>query len=180
MTDPRATPDPRAMPDDGLLVLAQRIIAHATQDGLGLATAESLTAGDVVARLVDVPGASACVRGGAACYTAEAKHRVLGVDAALLAAHGAVTEEVARQMARGALELYAADFAVATTGVAGPGPDERGVPAGTVFVASAQRGGPTRTTSHHFEGDRSAVRRASVHAALALLADTLEESHVGR
>lgn len=162
------------MTGGALPALAQRVIARATREGLGLATAESLTAGEVVARLVDVPGASACVRGGAACYTEEAKHRVLGVDATLLADHGAVTEEVARHMARGALELYAADLTVATTGVAGPGPDERGTPAGTVFLACARRGGAERVVRHRFSGDRPTVRRLSTQAAVGLLAEMLE------
>lgn len=147
-----------------------------------IATAESLTAGALVARLVDVPGSSAVVAGGAACYSYAAKTRVLGVDAALLEAEGAVTEQVARQMAAGALRLYDADVAIATTGVAGPGPDARGVPAGTVVLALAlapdampESTGEGHGTPHdlveqlQLGGDRAAVREASVDAALALL-----------
>ena len=147
-----------------------QVIARAAQDGLWLATAESLTAGAVVARLVDVPGASAAVAGGAACYSYRAKTRVLGVDAELLQRTGAVTAEVAAAMAEGALDLYGADLAVSTTGVAGPGPDERGVPEGTVWVGLARRGGPTRTRELHLTGARAAIRSQAVDAAIAELA----------
>ena len=103
------------------------VIRQAGARGLTLATAESLTAGAVVARLVDVPGASAVIAGGAACYSLEAKTRVLGVDAALLAATGESPRRSAAAMAEGARSLYGTDLAVSTTGVAGPGPDERGI-----------------------------------------------------
>lgn len=149
------------------------VIAAARARGLWLATAESLTAGAVVARLVDVPGASAVIAGGAACYSYAAKTRVLGVDAAELAARGAVSAEVARQMARGALELYDADVAVATTGVAGPGPDERGESAGTVWIAVARRGQEPEAQRHQLEGDRPTVRRAATDAAVRALAEAL-------
>lgn len=149
------------------------VIAAATARGLRLATAESLTAGAVVARLVDVPGASAVVAGGAACYSLAAKTRVLGVDAELLAARGAVTAEVAAAMARGALDLYDADLAVSTTGVAGPGPDERGVPEGTVFLGLARRDGTVRVRELRLSGGRAEIRADSVDAAVAELAAAL-------
>lgn len=150
------------------------VISRARARGWMLATAESLTAGAVVARLVDVPGASAVIAGGAACYSYSAKSRVLGVDADQLDRTGAVTAEVAAAMARGAQELYAADLAISTTGVAGPGPDERGVPAGTVWLALARRDGPTATRQLHLDGDRAQVRAAAVDAAVAELARALE------
>lgn len=149
------------------------VIARARDRGWMLATAESLTAGAVVARLVDVPGASSVVAGGAACYTLAAKTRVLGVDARLLEDSGAVTAEVAAAMAEGARVLYDADLAVSTTGTAGPGPDERGVPAGTVWLGLARREGPALTRQLHLTGDRAQVRAATVEAAIALLADAL-------
>lgn len=152
------------------------VIDAARAAGLMLATAESLTAGAVVARLVDVPGASGAVAGGAACYSYTAKQRVLGVDQDLLERTGAVTEEVAAAMADGALALYDADLAVSTTGVAGPGPDARGVPAGTVVLGLARRGLPTRTRVLHLEGDRVALRAATVDAAIAELAAALDVS----
>ena len=150
------------------------VIARAAEQGLTLATAESLTAGAVVARLVDVPGASAVIAGGAACYSYSAKTRVLGVDAGLLEASGAVTAEVAAAMADGALALYDADLAVATTGVAGPGADARGVPAGTVHLGLARSGRSTRTRELHLTGGRARVRAAAVTAAIGELAAALE------
>lgn len=155
-------------PDPGL------VIARASQLGLTLATAESLTAGALVSRLVDVPGASAVIAGGAACYSCTAKTRVLGVDAALLERDGAVTAEVAAAMADGALALYGADIAVSTTGVAGPGPDARGTAEGTVWLGIARRDRATATRELHLSGGRAEIRSASVQAALELLADELE------
>lgn len=153
-----------------------RVIAAAAAQGLSLATAESLTAGALVARLVDVPGASAVIAGGAACYSYTAKERVLGVDAGLLEAQGAVSAAVALQMAAGARALYATDLAVATTGVAGPGPDSRGVPAGTVFLAVDRAGAEPVAEQLLLPGGRDEVRAASVDAALGLLLRTLGEA----
>lgn len=150
-----------------------RVIAAAAAQGLTIATAESLTAGALVARLVDVPGSSAVIAGGAACYTYTAKERVLGIDAALLESRGAVSAEVARQMAAGARALYAADLAIATTGVAGPGPDDRGVSAGTVFLAVDRSGAEPVVQQLHLPGGRAGVRAASVDAAVDLLLRTL-------
>jgi nicotinamide-nucleotide amidase len=136
--------------------------------GVTVAAAESLTAGLVAARLADVPGASAVLRGGVVAYATPLKAAVLGVDAALLAAGGAVQAEVAEQMASGAARLLGADVGVATTGVAGPEPQD-GRPVGTVFVAVAGAGRPA-VEQHHLRGGRGAVRRGTVAAALALLA----------
>ena len=152
---------------------AADVIAAARERGWSLATAESLTACAVVARLVDVPGASAVVAGGAACYSYDAKTRVLGVDAALLERDGAVTAEVAAAMAEGAQQLYGADLAVATTGVAGPGPDARGVPEGTVHLGIARRGRPARTREVRLSGGRARIRALAVQAALDELAAEL-------
>lgn len=151
------------------------IIRRARERGWMLATAESLTAGAVVARLVDVPGASAVIAGGAACYSLQAKTRVLGVDPVLLERTGAVTAQVAAQMAEGALSLYGADLAVSTTGVAGPGPDERGTPEGTVVLGLAQRGGATLTREVRLSGGRAEIRALTVQAALGVLAGALAE-----
>src|SRR5699024_331753 len=129
----------------------------------------------VVARLVDVPGASAVVAGGAACYSLDAKTRVLGVDAAVLASTGAVTRQVAAAMAEGALSLYRTELAVSTTGVAGPGPDERGVAEGTVVLGLAVRGRPTRTRELRLSGGRARIRARTVDAALGMLAAALQE-----
>lgn len=151
------------------------VIDRARERGWMLATAESLTAGALVARLVDVPGASAVIAGGAACYSLEAKTRVLGVDAEELARTGAVTSAIAAAMAEGALTLYAADLAVATTGVAGPGPDARGVAEGTVHLGLARRGARTLTRELRLSGGRAEIREQSVDAALRFLAEALAE-----
>ena len=156
------------------------IIDTAAEAGVIIATAESLTGGALVSRLVDVPGASSSIAGGAVCYSARTKTAVLGVDAAALERDGAVTERVAREMAEGALRLYDADLAVSTTGVAGPGPDHRGIPAGTVHLALARAVGGTITRELRVDGDREQVRSASVDAALELLRSALEELGDGR
>lgn len=149
------------------------VIARAAEHGLMIATAESLTAGAVVARLVDVPGASAVIAGGAACYSYAAKTRVLGVDAALLEGRGAVNAEVAGAMAEGALALYDADLAIATTGVAGPGPDDRGAAEGMVWLGLARRGAATVTRELHLSGGRAMIRARTVDLAIEMLAEGL-------
>lgn len=115
---------------------ARAAVRALTTAGLTVATAESLTAGLVAARLADVPGASAALQGGVVAYQNHVKSGLLGVDAGLLTARGAVDAEVARQMACGARRAAGADVGVATTGVAGPEPHQ-GKPVGTVFVGVA-------------------------------------------
>lgn len=145
--------------------------------GWTLAVAESLTGGLVCARVVDVPGASRVLRGGVVAYTLDAKRSVLGVDATLLDEVGAVHADVAAQMAAGVRRLLSADLALATTGVAGPGPDGRH-PAGTVEVACVSPTGTT-TRSLRLSGSRDDVRRASVDAALTLALEVLAAGPVG-
>lgn len=153
--------------------LAERIVAELALRGQRVAVAESLTGGLLTAALVDVPGASAVVTGGVVAYATELKATLLGVDADLLAERGAVDADVAVQMARGARERLAldgrpADHALATTGVAGPDPQD-GHPAGTVWIAlSSDTGDEVRSLL--VVGDRAAVRDATVEAALGLLA----------
>lgn len=134
--------------------------------------AESLTGGALCARLVDVPGASAVVRGGVCAYATDLKESVLGVDAELLAARGPVDAKVALQMARGVRALMGADIGVATSGVAGPGPAD-GHEAGTVHIAVS---GPGREEHRelHLEGERMQIRALSVDAALRLVRRVLD------
>lgn len=155
-----------------------RVLAGLAARGSTLAVAESLTGGEVSARLVAVPGASAVLRGGVVAYATEVKAALLGVDPALLAAGGPVQREVAAQMARGVARCLGADHAVATTGVAGPGPAD-GHPPGTVHVAACAPAG-VRVRSLRLAGTRSAVRRAAGSAALALLAGLLADGEQGR
>ena len=151
--------------------LAQ-LIGELTVRGLTIATAESLTGGGLVARLVDVPGASRVVRGGACTYAVDTKASVLGVSETQLAATGPVDEQVARQMARGARSLFGADIGLSTTGVAGPGPAD-GFEAGTVHIACAHPKGEEHRLLH-LGGDRAAVRVGAIGAALALVRDVLD------
>ncbi len=139
--------------------------------GWTVGTAESLTAGLVVSTLVRVPGASSVVRGGIAAYATDLKRTLLGVDADLLAEHGAVDAQVARQMALGAVRTLGADVGIATTGVAGPDPQD-GQPVGRVHIAVATPEGVSHRTLD-LEGDRDDIRRATVGHALALCASVL-------
>jgi nicotinamide-nucleotide amidase len=142
--------------------------------GATVAVAESLTGGLLGAALTSVPGASAAFRGGVVSYATDLKASLLGVDPALLAAEGAVHPDVALQMAAGVRRACGAAYGLSTTGVAGPQPQD-GQAVGTVHVAVAGPEG-SRVAGAVFPGDRDAVRRAAVEAALALLADVLGES----
>jgi len=151
---------------------AREIVRLLTSSGRTVGVAESLTGGRVVSALVDVPGASAVVRGGVVAYATPLKHSLLGVDAELLAERGPVDAEVARRMAEGvrraaAVDGRPADLGVATTGVAGPDPQGQ-APVGLVFVAVADERGST-ARELRLPGDREAVRSAAASAALALL-----------
>ncbi len=151
--------------------MVPELVAALRRRGETLATAESLTGGALASALVDVPGVSAVLRGGIVAYATELKHELLGVDAGLLAREGAVHPEVAGQMANGVRARLDASWGLATTGVAGPDPQD-GKPAGTVHIAVAGSGGVV-VRSLHLPGDRPAVRAATTAAALQLLAATL-------
>ncbi|MEV4442026.1 nicotinamide-nucleotide amidohydrolase family protein [Streptomyces sp. NPDC049577] len=140
-----------------------------------VAVAESLTGGLVVAELTAVAGASESVRGSVTAYATDVKRDLLGVDGALLAARGAVDPEVARQMAEGVRALLGADWGLATTGVAGPAPQD-GKPVGTVFVAAAGPHGAGAVRELSLDGDRARVRAESVREVLALLLCELTEN----
>jgi nicotinamide-nucleotide amidase len=158
------------------------LVARLSALGQTVGCAESLTGGLVVARLVDTPGASAVVRGAVVAYATDLKAAVLGVDAALLAARGAVDAQVAEQMARGARRILGADWGVATTGVAGPEPQD-GMPVGCVFVAVAGPGDGAvdvvTVERHDLQGDRSQVRAGAVDAVLDLLHRRLDAAAEG-
>jgi nicotinamide-nucleotide amidase len=153
-----------------------RLLAGRGDRGETLAVAESLTGGLVAAEFASVPGASRGFRGSVTAYATELKHRLLGVDAALLAERGAVDARVAREMAEGVRERLGADWGVSTTGVAGPDPQD-GQPVGTVFVAVAGPEG-SRVRGLRLTGNRAGIRTASVTAALELLAEALRRSTV--
>ena len=137
--------------------------------GLRVAVAESCTGGLLGAALTAVAGSSAWVVGGVIAYADSVKRDLLGVPAALLAEHGAVSDPVARAMAEGARRVLGADLGVAITGVAGPGSDRAAKPAGLVFVAVAGPGRRVAVTRLDADRGRQANRAESVRAALAEL-----------
>ncbi|WP_299637246.1 CinA family protein [uncultured Ruegeria sp.] len=145
------------------------LLDRAKAKGVMIATAESCTGGMVAAALTDIPGSSAVVDRGFVTYTNEAKQDMLGVQAETLNAHGAVSEEVAREMAEGALRNSQAQLAVSITGIAGPGGSEF-KPEGRVCFGLAAEGQPTHVETIEFGAPgRDAVRRAARDHALGLL-----------
>jgi nicotinamide-nucleotide amidase len=138
-------------------------------EGRRIATAESCTAGLLAARLTDRAGSSDYVMGGAVSYSNQAKADLLGVDPALIEAHGAVSEPVAEAMAAGALKRFGADTAVAITGIAGPGGGTPEKPVGTVCFTVALADGQTVTRTIRLPGNRSDVRERSTTVAMHLL-----------
>ena len=154
------------------------VLAALVERGWTLGVAESLTGGALAAEFVSVPGASASLRGAIVAYATPVKHTLLGVDDALLDAHGPVHPDVALQMAagvRGALNVDGApaDVGVSTTGIAGPdSPD--GQPVGTVHVAVVTPDFSV-TELFRFAGDRAEVRAQAVDAAIDMLARVLRE-----
>ncbi|NJP52752.1 CinA family protein [Streptomyces sp. SBST2-5] len=164
---------------------AADVVRLLTVHGSTLAVAESLTGGLVSAEITSVPGASKVFRGSVTAYATDLKHRLLGVDAELLERKGAVDAQVAGQMAAGARRVLGADWGIATTGVAGPDPQD-GQAVGTVFVAvhgpfaqgsGSARGGKVRHL--RLNGDRAEIRMESVRSVLALLLEELAGDQTG-
>jgi nicotinamide-nucleotide amidase len=148
--------------------LAEVVLDRARMAGLTLATAESCTGGLVSGALTEIPGASAVFLGGAVTYSDELKTNLLGVDPALIATFGVVSDVVAMAMAAGARDVAVADLAVAVTGIAGPEGGSADKPVGTVWfgIAGAER---TRAEMRRFSGDRHFIRERSAMTALDLL-----------
>ncbi len=152
---------------------AEALLAAAKEAGVMVATAESCTGGMIAAAITDVAGSSAIFDRGFVTYTNAAKMAMLGVRAGTLAARGAVSEEVAREMVEGALARSDATLAVAVTGIAGPGGSEF-KPEGRVCFGLARTGAPTVTETVEFGAiGRAQVRRATVAHALGLLLQAL-------
>ena len=143
-----------------------------TERGLTLATAESCTGGNIAARFTAMPGASAYFLCGVVSYSNASKHDILGVDPEVIARHGAVSEEVARRMAEGARRISGADYAIATTGIAGPAGSSAEKPVGTVWIAVAT---PHRTTAilKQCGSDRGQIIDRASAFAISLLRDEL-------
>ncbi|MEZ5779643.1 MAG: CinA family protein [Paracoccaceae bacterium] len=155
------------------MILAEKLLEAARRAGATIATAESCTGGMIAAAITDVPGSSDMFDRGFVTYSNAAKEAMLGVTPATLAVHGAVSEDVAREMAEGALARSNASHAVAVTGIAGPGGSES-KPEGRVCFGLARKVAPTFTETVEFGAvGRAAVRRATVDHALSLLLGTI-------
>jgi nicotinamide-nucleotide amidase len=157
------------------IAVAAAAVVHSLVDRREtVATAESLTGGLVASTLVEIPGVSAVYRGGLVVYATDLKHALAGVPEDLLAERGPVDPDVALALAAGARDRCGADWGLATTGVAGPEPQD-GKPVGLVYVAVA---GPDGTTVRELklEGNRADIRTESVTSVLQLLADRLDEA----
>jgi nicotinamide-nucleotide amidase len=153
--------------------LAESIIVELSRRGETLASAESLTGGMIGALLTDVPGASASYLGGVISYATRLKVTLAGVDRSTLAEVGPVAERTAAEMARGVAERCDSDWGLASTGVAGPDPQD-GHQVGQVFVAVSHRARGLRVEELALQGGRAAIRDQTASAALGLLADALE------
>jgi nicotinamide-nucleotide amidase len=157
------------MIDPTTLAKAEAVLGACRTRGLKVATAESCTGGLVAAALTAIAGSSDVVERGFVTYSNKAKIDLLGVQGVEIATVGAVSEDVARAMAQGALVRSPADLAVSITGVAGPGGGSADKPVGLVWFGCARRGGTVRTLRRVFPGDRAAVRAAATEQALDLL-----------
>jgi nicotinamide-nucleotide amidase len=160
------------MPDRQLYELAERTGRALEDKGLMLATAESCTGGWIAKVCTDIPGSSEWFDCGFVCYSDKAKSRDLGVAEKLIESEGAVSDEVVRAMAEGAIARTGASVGLAVSGIAGPGGAAPGKPVGTVWFALAYKQEDRLECQGHliqFNGDRDAVRRQAVEYALNLL-----------
>ena len=158
-----------------ILDLAKQVLGNCRATGFKLATAESCTGGLIAGSLTEIAGSSDVVDRGFVTYTNEAKHQMLGVPDELFQSVGAVSEEVARAMAEGAVQNSDSSIAISVTGIAGPGGATDTKPVGLVHMAVAKQGAATRHQRHVFAGNRSEVRVATVAAGLMLINKVLEE-----
>ena len=154
-----------------ILTLASDTLAALRQAGLRASSAESCTGGLIAGALTEIAGSSDCIGRCFVTYSNEAKQQVLGVSAATLEGHGAVSTQTVTEMAEGLLRVEGkdADIAVAVSGVAGPDGGSPEKPVGTVYLAVASRGGKTATLHRLYPGDRAAVRTQTVVDALRMI-----------
>ncbi|MBV8070766.1 MAG: CinA family protein [Acidobacteriaceae bacterium] len=157
-----------------LLAFAQEVLAGCRSHLVKLATAESCTGGLVAATLTAIAGSSEVVDRGFVTYSNAAKVEMLGIPPDLIDAHGAVSEAVARAMARSALARSRSDLAIAITGIAGPSGGTPEKPVGLVWFGLASRAGLVKADKVIFPGDRQAVRIATVRRSFELIQDALE------
>ncbi len=160
--------------DSALTRIARNLGIALKKHGVMLVTAESCTGGFAAQVITSIHGSSEWFERGFVSYTNIAKHEMLGVPAATLETHGAVSEATVRAMAEGALEHSHAQVSLAVSGIAGPSGGTPQKPLGTVCLAWARAGRVTQSRTTHFSGDREAVRRAAVQAALQGVLDFLE------
>jgi nicotinamide-nucleotide amidase len=167
--------DSAVIPSDAeLITLAQDVAAAALERRVMVATAESCTGGWIAKTLTDLAGSSAWFEAGVVSYSYSAKEALLGVNPRTLERTGAVSEETVLEMVSGALARYGAGVAVAVTGIAGPSGGTPEKPVGTVWIGWKRRGGYAHARLYHFDGDREAVRRQTVAAALVGMTDELK------
>ncbi|MCH7960154.1 MAG: CinA family protein [Candidatus Hydrogenedentes bacterium] len=152
--------------------LEEKIGAILQAKGYTLATAESCSGGLIAHRITNVAGSSSYFLGGIVSYSNDAKTRLLGVDADMISTHGAVSEEVAEAMARGARDQFSADVTVGVTGIAGPGGGTREKPVGHVCIAVTGPAGTVVETCH-FDGDREAVKDRTSEKALTMILEQI-------
>ncbi len=164
---------PAELAGEGMESLEEILVHKLAAAGKTIAVAESCTGGNLAHRITNVPGASEVFIAGYVTYANEAKISALGVAADSIAAHGAVSEPVARAMAEGALRAAGTDFALSTTGIAGPGGGTAEKPVGTVFTALAIRGGETRVAAGFFPTDRKTFKDLAAQAAMDMLRTAL-------
>jgi nicotinamide-nucleotide amidase len=155
--------------------LIDRIAVALMQRRERIGTAESCTGGLIAAACTSLAGSSQWFERGVVSYSNEAKAELLGVPKGLIAAHGAVSAEVAEHMARGLLAHAPIDWALSVTGIAGPAGGSEAKPVGTVWLALVRAGQPARVWRENFSGDRHAVRAQTVTAGLAALCEALED-----
>jgi nicotinamide-nucleotide amidase len=160
---------PAQVAGEGVGSLEEVIVGRLRELRRTLAVAESCTGGNLANRITNVPGASEVFVAGYVTYANEAKTRTLGVAAELIAQHGAVSEPVARAMAEGALRASGADYALSTTGIAGPGGGSAEKPVGTVFTGFARRDGDTRAVAGFYPSDRRTFKDLAAQAAMDML-----------
>ncbi len=154
-------------------VLSKELLYKLYETGKTIATAESCTSGRIGEIITSVPGASAYYKGGTICYSDEAKTRVLGIDAALISEKNAVSEDIAIEMVKGVIDLLGTDFAIATTGFAGPGADP-GIPVGTIWIACGSHD-DIRTLLITDDNGREENLKNATNRALAFFVDYLRE-----
>jgi nicotinamide-nucleotide amidase len=155
---------------------ARKLLKACAGQGVMIAAAESCTGGLVAALLTEIPGSSSVFERGFITYSNEAKTKMLGVPATLIQRHGAVSAQVAKAMAEGALKNSKTHIAVAITGIAGPSGGTKTKPIGLVYIAVAVKKGKTKIAECHFKGGRADIRMSAAKAALELLMGCLARS----